>query len=83
MVERDYPNTYARFTALGPLMDKAGNGGKGIGWNTQTEVGQLKELNGTVHTEGVRPRAWPESTATSTPARWCCSWRPRPMATWP
>ena len=53
VVERDYPNTYARFTALGPLMDKAGNGGKGIGWNTQTEVGQLKELNGQVHTEGV------------------------------
>jgi nitrate reductase alpha subunit len=53
VVERDYPNTFARFTALGPLMDKVGNGGKGIGWNTQTEVGQLKELNGTVHTEGV------------------------------
>ncbi|MFC7434766.1 nitrate reductase subunit alpha [Hydrogenophaga bisanensis] len=53
VVERDYPNTYARFTALGPLMEKAGNGGKGIGWNTQTEVGQLKELNGKVHTEGV------------------------------
>jgi len=53
VVERDYPNTYARFTALGPLLDKAGNGGKGIGWNTQTEVGQLKELNGQVHTEGV------------------------------
>ncbi|MFW3298529.1 molybdopterin-dependent oxidoreductase, partial [Enterobacter quasiroggenkampii] len=30
-VERDYPNTYARFTSLGPLMDKLGNGGKGIG----------------------------------------------------
>ena len=53
VVERDYPNTYARFTALGPLMDKVGNGGKGIAWNTQTEVAQLKELNGKVHTEGV------------------------------
>ncbi|MGL5408534.1 MAG: molybdopterin-dependent oxidoreductase, partial [Shewanella sp.] len=29
-VERDYPNTYARFTSLGPLLDKQGNGGKGI-----------------------------------------------------
>ncbi len=38
VVERDYPNLYKRFTALGPLMDKVGNGGKGIGWNTQTEV---------------------------------------------
>ncbi|WJY16874.1 nitrate reductase subunit alpha [Pectobacteriaceae bacterium CE90] len=45
VVERDYPNTYARFTSLGPLMDKLGNGGKGIGWNTQTEIDFLKKLN--------------------------------------
>ena len=38
VVERDYPNVYKRFTALGPLMNKVGNGGKGIAWNTQTEV---------------------------------------------
>ena len=53
VIERDFPNTYARFTSLGPLMDKVGNGGKGIAWNTQTEVGQLKELNGQVKTDGV------------------------------
>ena len=53
VVERDYPNTYQRFTALGPLMDKVGNGGKGISWNTQTEVKQLGELNGLVKEEGV------------------------------
>ncbi len=41
-VERDYPNTYARFTSLGPLMDKLGNGGKGINWNTQDEIDFLK-----------------------------------------
>jgi nitrate reductase alpha subunit len=29
VVERDYPNLYQRFTALGPLLDKLGNGGKG------------------------------------------------------
>ncbi|MDI4667402.1 molybdopterin-dependent oxidoreductase, partial [Xanthobacter autotrophicus] len=29
VVERDYPNLYRRFTALGPLMEKVGNGGKG------------------------------------------------------
>lgn len=29
-VERDYPATYERFTSLGPLMDKLGNGGKGF-----------------------------------------------------
>ncbi|MGQ3094812.1 MAG: nitrate reductase subunit alpha [Roseateles sp.] len=46
VVERDYPATYERFTSLGPLMDKLGNGGKGIGWDTKTEVAQLAELNG-------------------------------------
>jgi nitrate reductase alpha subunit len=53
VVERDYPNVYKRFTALGPLMNKVGNGGKGIAWNTQDEVRQLAELNGTVREEGV------------------------------
>ena len=42
-----------RFTALGPLMDKLGNGGKGIGWKTGTEVEQLGQLNGKTLTEGV------------------------------
>ncbi|MGB9097081.1 nitrate reductase subunit alpha [Erwinia sp.] len=50
-VERDYPATYERFTSLGPLLDKLGNGGKGISWNTQTEVDFLKQLN-YVKTEG-------------------------------
>jgi nitrate reductase alpha subunit len=27
VIERDYPNTYKRFTALGPLLEKMGNGG--------------------------------------------------------
>jgi nitrate reductase alpha subunit len=52
LVERDYPNVFKRFTALGPLMNKLGNGGKGIGWNTQIEVKQLGELNGVVRDEG-------------------------------
>ncbi|MCC6610183.1 MAG: nitrate reductase subunit alpha [Burkholderiales bacterium] len=47
-VERDYPATYARYTSLGPLMDKLGNGGKGIAWNTEREVEGLAELNYTV-----------------------------------
>jgi nitrate reductase alpha subunit len=54
VVERDYPAVYKRFTSLGPLMTKAGNGGKGINWNTETEVKQLGELNG-VDADG-RPR---------------------------
>ncbi|WP_284617869.1 nitrate reductase subunit alpha [Aquabacterium humicola] len=53
LVERDYPNTYKRFTALGPLMNKLGNGGKGINWNTDDEVQQLAELNGTVDMPGT------------------------------
>jgi len=52
VVERDYPNTYRRFTALGPLMATAGNGGKGIAWDTKEEVRQLGALNGTVEEPG-------------------------------
>jgi nitrate reductase alpha subunit len=53
VVERDYPNTYRKFTALGPLMSKVGNGGKGIAWNTEHEVRNLGELNYRVVEEGV------------------------------
>ncbi len=53
VIERDYPNTYRKFTALGPLMSKVGNGGKGIAWNTQKEVELLARLNYTVTEEGV------------------------------
>ena len=52
VVERDYPNLYKRFTSLGPLMEKLGNGGKGIGWNTDHEVELLRKLNGTVTEDG-------------------------------
>ncbi|MBS0364396.1 MAG: nitrate reductase subunit alpha [Proteobacteria bacterium] len=58
-VERDYPNTYRRFTALGPLADRLGNGGKGITWNTEQEVRGLGELNYRVNDGGPtqgRPR---------------------------
>ncbi|MBM3597943.1 MAG: nitrate reductase subunit alpha [Alphaproteobacteria bacterium] len=53
VIERDYPNTYRKFTALGPLMRKVGNGGKGISWNTEHEVDFLGRLNGTVTEPGV------------------------------
>ncbi|WP_374316596.1 nitrate reductase subunit alpha [Aquabacterium sp.] len=53
VIERDYPNTFKRFTALGPLMNKVGNGGKGIAWKTEDEVHQLGELNGVVREAGV------------------------------
>jgi nitrate reductase alpha subunit len=51
-IERDYPNTYKRFTALGPLMTKVGNGGKGIAWNARHEVELLGALNYKVTEEG-------------------------------
>ncbi len=53
VVERDYPNVYKRYTALGPLMARVGNGGKGIAWNTQDEVQALAELNGKVADVGA------------------------------
>ena len=44
--------------ALGPLMGKIGNGGKGLGWNTDDEIALLKALNGEV-SDGPT-RGWPE-----------------------
>jgi nitrate reductase alpha subunit len=52
VVERDYPNTYKRFTALGPLLEKVGNGIKGIAWKTEHEVAHLRALNGVVTEDG-------------------------------
>ena len=46
VIERNYPDTYKRFTSLGPLLENIGNGGKGIAWNTEHEVDFLKKLNG-------------------------------------
>ncbi|HXP74876.1 MAG TPA: nitrate reductase subunit alpha [Stellaceae bacterium] len=59
VVERDYPAVYKKFTSVGPLLDKLGNGGKGIVWKTAHEVELLAQLNGTVSEAGVsagRPR---------------------------
>ena len=53
VVERNYSQIHDKFTSLGPLMDKLGNGGKGINWNTQHEVKLLGELNYKVRNEGV------------------------------
>ena len=53
VIERDYPNLYKRFTAVGPLLNKIGNGGKGISWDTKTEVTQLGQLSGVVTEAGV------------------------------
>ena len=45
VVERDYGAIYQKFTSIGPLMEKVGNGGKGIAWKTEREVEQLRKMN--------------------------------------
>ncbi len=46
VVKRDYSKLYERFTSIGPLLEKVGNGGKGMNWNTEHEMQQLRALNG-------------------------------------
>ncbi|HJV52024.1 MAG TPA: nitrate reductase subunit alpha [Noviherbaspirillum sp.] len=53
VVERDYRDIYKKFTAVGPLLEKVGNGGKGIAWKTEHEVDVLRGLNRVVTEEGV------------------------------
>ncbi|WP_419607685.1 nitrate reductase subunit alpha [Thiolapillus sp.] len=53
VVERNFADTYKKFTALGPLMVKLGNNVKGIDWNTEKEYKHLKELCYTIQDEGV------------------------------
>lgn len=53
VIDRDYPNVYKRFTSLGPLTLKLGNGGKGISWKTDEEVELLGQLSYRVREEGV------------------------------
>jgi nitrate reductase alpha subunit len=53
VIERDYANTYKKFTALGPLMVKLGNNVKGIDWNTEHEYEELKQVNGAVQDNGA------------------------------
>ena len=52
VVERDYPNTYKRYTALGPLVAKLGNGAKGVTWPMEATVDGLGALNRRVTEEG-------------------------------
>ncbi len=53
LVERDYPSTYKRFTALGPLLAEQGNGSKGITWPMKKPVEWLGGLNYRVTEEGA------------------------------
>ncbi len=53
VVERDFGNTYKKFTALGPLLPKLGNNVKGIDWKTDKEYEHLKEICYTIQEEGI------------------------------
>jgi nitrate reductase alpha subunit len=53
VVERDYPNTYKRYTALGPLLTKLGNGSKGVTWPMDVTVEGLGAHNRRVTDEGA------------------------------
>lgn len=48
VVERDYGAIYDKFTSIGPLLGKVGNGGKGINWKTEHEVELLRKINNVV-----------------------------------
>ncbi|MBL4869992.1 MAG: nitrate reductase subunit alpha [Robiginitomaculum sp.] len=52
-VKRDYPNLHKMFTSIGPLLEKLGNGGKGIGWKTGDEIDLLRGLNKVVREDGI------------------------------
>src|SRR3546814_7224044 len=43
LVERNYPETFARFTSLGPALEQFGNGAKGINWEAKREIERSEE----------------------------------------
>ena len=68
VVERDYPNIYQRFTALGPLMAKLGNGGRASPGTPSTRlICSSASTARSLRTD--RPGACRRSTPTSTPPR--------------
>ncbi|GAB78716.1 respiratory nitrate reductase alpha subunit apoprotein [Austwickia chelonae] len=48
VVERDYSQTYAKMTSVGPLFEKLGNTTKGITYDVRREVDYLRHKNGVV-----------------------------------
>jgi nitrate reductase alpha subunit len=47
-VERDYTQVFAKMTAIGPLLEKAGMVTKGVPYDPTAQVERLKSVNGTV-----------------------------------
>jgi nitrate reductase alpha subunit len=48
VVERDYPNVAAKWSALGPLVERLGTQVKGVSWVADEEVAELRSKNGAV-----------------------------------
>jgi nitrate reductase alpha subunit len=48
VVERDYPNTAAKWGALGPLVEQQGTAVKGVSWVADEEVAELRAKSGVV-----------------------------------
>jgi nitrate reductase alpha subunit len=58
-VERDYGRVHEKMTALGPLVEEAGVGAKGVAWKPAEEVDELARRNGRANGGGPgdgRPR---------------------------
>lgn len=53
VVQRDFSDSYKKYTALGPLLIKQGNNIKGIDWDTEKEYQHLKDICHTIKDEGV------------------------------
>ncbi|MFV0533395.1 MAG: nitrate reductase subunit alpha [Cumulibacter sp.] len=47
-IERDYPQTYAKMTSIGPLLDKLGTTTKGVTFDVRSEIDYLRGKNGVV-----------------------------------
>ncbi len=52
VIPRDYRTIYQKYTSVGPLLSKNGGGNRGIKWDLDPEIEELRQINGTVQ-EGV------------------------------
>ena len=55
-VERDYPAVAEKMQALGPLVETAGVGAKGVAWKPEAEVEELRRRNGAARNGAARGR---------------------------
>jgi nitrate reductase alpha subunit len=53
VIEREYPETYRKFSSLGTLLDRAGVAAKGVSWDATPEVEYLSRINRVHREEGA------------------------------